>query len=139
MFKKVLLPISSKTKERSLKSVQAAIHIKPDEVLLLHVLDPVPETIGGKDRQQLQKEADDAVGAIFSEYEGLIRDSGIHCSKIVDHGTPANVIVKIAEREKADLIVMFSDGQDSVTDLLLGSCTERVLRNTAVALLVLRK
>ena len=139
MFTKVLLPISTKTKERSLKSVEAAIHVRPEEILLLHVLDPVPETIGGKDRQQLQKDADEAVNSIFSEYETAIRDAGIHCSKIIDHGAPANVIVKIAERENADLIVMFSDGHDSVTDMLLGSCTERVLRNTAIALLVLRK
>ena len=139
MFKKVLLPISTKTKDRSLKAVEAAIHVKPEEIFLLHVLDPVPETIGGKDRLQLQKEADEAVNSIFSEYEGIIQDANIHCNKIVDHGTPANVIVKIAERENVDLIVMFSDGHDSVTDMLLGSCTERVLRNTAIALLVLRK
>ena len=139
MFTKVLLPISTKTKERSLKAVQAAIHVKPEEIILLHVLDPVPETIGGKDRMQLQKEADDAVTNIFAEYEDMVKSANIHCNKIIDRGTPANVIVKIAERENADLIVMFSDGHDSVTDMLLGSCTERVLRNTAIALLVLRK
>lgn len=139
MFKKVLLPISDKTKERSLKAVAEAIDLKPEEIILLHVLDPVPEVIGGKDRQQLQKEADEAVNSLFTEYETKINSANIHCTKIVDRGAPANIIVKIAEREAADLIVMFSDGRDCVTDMLLGSCTERVLRNTAITLLVIRK
>ena len=139
MFKKILLPISSKTKERSLKAVNAAISLRPDEIVLLHVLEPVPEMIGGKDRQQLQKEADDAVKAIFDEYERMVIDANMHCSKVIDSGVPANIIVKVAERESVDLIVMFSDGRDCVTDMLLGSCTERVLRNTAIALLIIRK
>ena len=139
MFKKVLLTISMKTKERSTKAIQAAMHLRPEEIILLHVLDPVPEVIGGKDRQQLQKEADDAVQDIFGEYEATIKAADIHCTKIIDRGTPANIIVKIAEKENVDLIVMFSDGRDCVTDMLLGSCTERVLRNTSIALLIIRK
>ena len=72
MFKKVLLPISDKTKERSLKAVAEAIDLKPEEIILLHVLDPVPEVIGGKDRQQLQKEADEAVNSLFTESKRLL-------------------------------------------------------------------
>lgn len=139
MFKKVLLPISNKTKERSLKAITAAIHLSPEEIILLHVLDPVPEMIGGKDRQQLQQEADVAVQTIFTEYEEIIKKENIHCTKIVDRGAPANIIVKIAEREKVNVIVMFSDGRDCVTDMLLGSCTERVLRNTLTTLLIIRQ
>ena len=139
MFKKILLPISTKTRERSLKAVENAIDLNPDEIVLLHVLEPVPEMIGGSDRQQLQKEADDAVESLYKEYEDKLHAANIHCTKIIDRGVPANIIVKIAERENVDLIVMFSDGRDSVTDLLLGSCTERVLRNTAIALLIIRK
>lgn len=139
MFKKVLLPISVKTKERSMKAVVAALDLSPEEVILLHVLDPVPEMIGGKDRQQLQKEADEAVQTIFTEYETKVKEAGAHCTKVVDRGAPANVIVKVAERENVDVIVMFSDGRDCVTDMLIGSCTERVLRNTLTTLLIIRK
>ncbi|MBO4336056.1 MAG: universal stress protein [Desulfovibrio sp.] len=139
MFKKVLLPISSKTKERSLKAIEAATQLSPEEIILLHVLDPVPEMIGGKDRHLLQQEADDAVQTIFTEYETIIKKSDIHCTKLVDRGAPANIIVKVAEREKVDVIVMFSDGRDCVTDMLLGSCTERVLRNTLTTLLIIRQ
>ena len=139
MFKKVLLPISTKTKERSLKAIDAALDLSPEEILLLHVLEPVPEMIGGKDRQQLQREADEVGKSIFSDYEQKILEKNIHCSLVIDRGVPANVIVQVAERENVDLIVMFSDGRDCVADMLLGSCTERVLRNTSITLLVIRK
>ncbi|MBQ7456634.1 MAG: universal stress protein [Desulfovibrio sp.] len=139
MFDKVLLPISIKTKERSMKAIDAALHLSPKEIILLHVLDPVPEMIGGKDRQQLQHDADEAGQTIFAEYEAIIQKANAHCTKIIDRGVPANVIVKVAEREKVDVIVMFSDGRDCVTDMLLGSCTERVLRNTLTTLLIIRK
>lgn len=139
MFKKVLLPISSKTRERSMKAVDAALALSPDEILLLHVLDPVPEVIGGKDRQQLQHDADEASQVVFAECEARIKKENIHCNKIIDRGVPANIIVKVAEEENVDVIVMFSDGRDSVTDMLLGSCTERVLRNTSTTLLIIRK
>ncbi len=139
MFNKVLLPISTKTKERSMRAIEAALDLSPEEILLLHVLQPVPEMIGGKDRQQLQREADDVGKTIFSDYEEIIQKKNIHCSLILDRGVPANVIVQVAERENVDLIVMFSDGRDCVADMLLGSCTERVLRNTSITLLVIRK
>jgi len=139
MFEKVLLPISTKTKERSMKAVEAALNLSPKEILLLHVLDPVPEMIGGKDRQQLQHDADEAGNSIFSEYEEIILKKNIHCTKVIDRGVPANIIVKVAERENVDIIVMFSDGRDCVADMLLGSCTERVLRNTSTTLLIIRK
>ncbi|MBQ7606864.1 MAG: universal stress protein [Desulfovibrionaceae bacterium] len=139
MFKKVLLPISTKTKERSMKAVEAALDLSPEEIVLLHVLEPIPEMIGGKDRQQLQREADDIGKSIFGDYEDMIKKKNIHCSLILDRGVPANVIVQVAEREDVDLIVMFSDGRDCVADMLLGSCTERVLRNTSITLLIIRK
>lgn len=122
-----------------MKAIEAALKLSPEEIILLHVLDPVPEMIGGKDRHQLQQEADDAVQSIFTEYEEYIQKANVHCLKLVDRGAPANIIVKVAERENVDVIVMFSDGRDCVTDMLLGSCTERVLRNTLTTLLIIRK
>ncbi|MCR5563616.1 MAG: universal stress protein, partial [Desulfovibrio sp.] len=52
---------------------------------------------------------------------------------------PTESIVKTAKEQNADLIVMFTDGRDTVSDMMLGSCTERVLRETDVALLAVRK
>ena len=46
--------------------------------------------------------------------------------------------MRVADEENADLIVMFTDGRDGLGDLLIGSITERVLRNTDTPLLAVR-
>ena len=43
----------------------------------------------------------------------------------MEEGTPAETIVRVADEENADLIVMFTDGRDGLGDLLIGSITER--------------
>ena len=43
---------------------------------------------------------------------------------------PADAILKIAEEEKADLIIMGSRGTGSVKRAVLGSVSESVLRNS---------
>ena len=45
----------------------------------------------------------------------------------------------MAHEEKVDLIVMFTDGRDGLEDMLFGSITERVLRETDIPLLVVRR
>ena len=51
-------------------------------------------------------------------------------------GKPALEILQIAERRRADLIVMSTHGLTGPRKWLLGSTTERVLRDTTTAVLV---
>lgn len=57
---------------------------------------------------------------------------------IVDEGLPADSIHRIAETSGASLIVMGSHGRSGVNRLLLGSVTERVLRETRTPTLIVR-
>jgi len=51
-------------------------------------------------------------------------------------GAPWHHIVKTAEEEKADLVVMSTQGLDSVSDMVFGSNAERVLRHAPCPVLV---
>jgi nucleotide-binding universal stress UspA family protein len=51
-------------------------------------------------------------------------------------GRPWSAIVQAAEQREADLIVMASNGHDSLGDHILGSTTDRVLRHAPCAVLV---
>lgn len=53
----------------------------------------------------------------------------------VEQGAPWERIVAVARQEKADLIVMATDGADSLGERLLGSQTERVIRHAPCAVL----
>ena len=54
-------------------------------------------------------------------------------------GHPGEEISALAEREKADLIVMGSHGHSALHNLVAGSVTSNVLARTRIPLLVLRK
>ena len=68
----------------------------------------------------------------------ILEKDGVSFLTRVEEGTPAETIVRVADEENADLIVMFTDGRDGLGDLLIGSITERVLRNTDTPLLAVR-
>ena len=50
-------------------------------------------------------------------------------------GEPADEIIRAAEREKADLIIMATAGHDGILDALRGSTTDKVLRRSPCPLL----
>ena len=77
---------------------------------------------------------------------GVVDESGtvISCSELpligeVRKGVIADTIVKTAHEEDADLIVMFTDGVQNISELVFGSITQRVLKNTDIDLLSVRK
>ena len=53
-------------------------------------------------------------------------------------GDPTDAIVRIAQEEKADLIVMGSHGHTGLRHLLLGSVAEKVLRHAPCPVLIVR-
>ena len=54
---------------------------------------------------------------------------------VVTEGTPAEQLLKTAQRQHADLIVVGTRGAGNVARMLLGSTAERVLRQTRVPVL----
>jgi universal stress protein A len=56
-------------------------------------------------------------------------------TKIIRYGRAHDEIVKCAEEQKADLIVMGTHGRTGLAHLLVGSVTERVVRTSKVPVL----
>ena len=68
----------------------------------------------------------------------LLMDSGI-VSKRLEKGTPADVILTVAEKEKTDLIVLGSRGLGPVKELLWGSVSHRVVTHAPCPVLVVNR
>ena len=64
--------------------------------------------------------------------------AGIKAIAVVGHGNPAKEIVRIAEEDKVDLIVMATHGHSEVRHVLVGSVTEDVVRNGHAPVLLAR-
>ena len=68
-----------------------------------------------------------------------LRQGGLPARAILRGGDPATLILEIARRERASLIVLGAHGEASTPGLLLGSVADRVVRRASVPLLVVRR
>ena len=84
--------------------------------------------------QQHAERAKDSLERIARQF----RDAGIDVEIEVVAGIPHNELIRMAERSEADLIVMGTHGRGFVAHALLGSTTERVLRNAPCPVFAVR-
>lgn len=70
--------------------------------------------------------------------EATLRDVPVSRRTIVAEGTPAASILRVAESERVDLIVMGTHGRGGIQRLLAGSVAERVVAESTVPVLTVR-
>lgn len=68
-----------------------------------------------------------------------LRQRGMKASYRVQAGVPFEEIVRIAEEERADMIVMWTHGRGGLNRVLLGSIAERVIRLAPCPVLTVRQ
>lgn len=139
MFKKILLPVSGEVDLEKVKmTLNRALQLGGGEIVLLHVTEPISQVLGGQAREEVVKEEAARGFVVLSPIIEMLENAGAAFHTRVVAGTPAETIVQIADEEQADLIVMYTDGRDNLGDMMFGSITERVLRDTNVNLLAVR-
>ena len=139
MYKTVLIPVSGKNGlARAKTTLTHARRLSCEEIVLLHIFDPLPLIVGGEAHAELLAEQKAKGQTLLNTVMADSELAGKHVRCRVDEGTTAETIIRVAHEENADLIIMYTDGRDGLQDMLLGSVTERVLRNTDTALLAIR-
>jgi nucleotide-binding universal stress UspA family protein len=156
MYKKILYPTDfSETAELALNQVKAFRTLKAEEVILLHVIDERDikkrdifslllgvaglnksvEEFENELKNKLIEEAKSKIESIKKELE----DVGYKVKEVIVVGIPHEEIVKIAEDEGADIIIMGSHGKSNLRDILLGSVTENVIKKSNKPVLVVKR
>ena len=120
---------------------------KITEVIVVAVVSPLaavpfenelterPPTSGGDPSAiNFTAEAEGATSAIMAEFSGW----GPAVSRRLRSGSPAPEIVKVAEDEHADLIVVASGAKGLTPTILLGSTAQRVQHSAPCPVLVAR-
>jgi nucleotide-binding universal stress UspA family protein len=103
------------------------------QVILLHVITPMPTMPGAGAPtgfhippvlKEMEVKATEELERVKAEKLSKSSDT----RAMVVYGKPAHEIVRIAEEEKADMIVIATHGQSGWKRLISGSVTERVIR-----------
>ena len=142
MYKKILAPLDgSGFSECSLEHVRTvAIGCQVPEVVLLMVVEPIKtiayaETSGdwvAEKEKHNQAEAEKYLSELAENLEG----EGVVVQAAVIHGNPAEEILDYAKNNQVGLIVMSTHGRSGISRWAFGSVTDRVLRHSAVPVLI---
>ena len=142
MTKSILVPLDGSP--QSEKALSFAIEeFSNAKLVLLHVIDPVESGYesrfnlpgGGEEWYEDQQEE---TKALFAEASEQADGAGVSVETVTEIGRPANVIVRYAEGDDIDGIVMGSHGRSGVSRILLGSVAEVVVRRSPVPVTVVR-
>ena len=145
MFKHILCPTD--LKERSDMALKKAVQIAHQFGSKITLLNVHEEFMDKEEREMLRvsvnkmKEKFSRI-ALDSKEEMKAEIHRLHADDIeVDYllhdGKPENVIVKIAKQLGPDLIVICTDGRDSIKDFVTGTITEHVINHVSCPVLVI--
>ena len=145
MFKHILCPTD--LKNRSDMAVKKAIQIAHQFGSKITLLNVHEEFMDKEEREMLRV----SVNKMKEKYKHVALDSKeemkavihqLHADDIeVDYllhgGKPEHVIVEVAKQLGPDLIVMCTDGRNSIMDFVVGTITEHVIKASVCPVLVI--
>jgi len=145
MFKHVLLPTDGSSLSQAAiqkgvlfaKRMQAkitGISVMPEQKYYLYQTDITVQV-----KEETAKQHKKQAGENLSFIEKAAKDADVPCETICetsDH--PYEAIIRVAEKNACDLIMMASHGRRGVKGLLLGSETQKVLTHSKIPVLVYR-
>lgn len=139
MIRKILVPTDfSKLSMVALEYAEILLELQTPEIYLLHVLDK--STIRKEEKKKkgseknfaaIEKVAMKQLSAIAGQY---FTETNV-ITMALRKGDPSREIVKLAQEEKIDLIIISTHGRTGIAHVLMGSVAEKVVRYSPVPVL----
>jgi nucleotide-binding universal stress UspA family protein len=139
MFNKILAAIDgSPSSEKVLATaVDLAAHYQA-ELIALSVAE-MPEVVAMVDEvDELRRSADEYYREIGEGAVGYARSRGVKLRHIVVRGHAADEIIRFAETEAVDLMVLGRQGHSRVARFFLGSTTDRVSEHCHCTVMIVK-
>jgi nucleotide-binding universal stress UspA family protein len=141
MYKRILIALDgSALAEQALSHAVAQAERFGAELILLRVLEPFPQA-GILWQDDVSRAEKQAIGQAQDYLEGIsntIRDKGLAVKHAVIQGQPGLAVVRFAETNEVDLIVICTRGRSGPSRWLMGSVADRVVRGATVPVLLVR-
>jgi nucleotide-binding universal stress UspA family protein len=139
MIKKILVPTDfSKLSMVALEYAEILLELQTPKIYLLHVLDKstMRKEAKGKKRTDknfaaIEKVAMKQLSTIAGQY---FTETHV-VTMALRKGDPSREIVKLAQEEKVDLIIISTHGRTGIAHVLMGSVAERVVRYSPIPVL----
>ncbi len=139
MFKNIIIAVDgSEYGNRALKYAKNLADRYEATPRIVHVFPHTSDLLGYEDFEILFSRRKSAGQAILDEVRQQLGDVSIDVKEELPEGPEAAAILDVAEKSKADLIVMGTRGLGSVKGLLLGSVSNKVMHYASCPVMVVR-
>jgi nucleotide-binding universal stress UspA family protein len=141
MFDKILLPLDGSTlAEQAIPYAIAQAEHFGAEIILLRAVEPLRGAAGATSRaiESVERRLEDLAGEYLEGVAGGIAARGIEVSESVVRGRPHEEIVRFAEINQVDLIVISHHGQSGLSRWLMGTVADHVSRGATVPVLLIQ-
>ena len=143
-FRKILLPVDgSVNSEQTIEYALRIAETEKAELIILNVIDSkrftsLPdESFENPDEVTAESEGERIINRVKKLIEEKADDDcNIKISTIAVEGNPAETILKTATIKEADMIVIATSGKHMINRFLLGSVTEKIIRQSKIPILV---
>ena len=153
MYKKILLPTDGSENSKRANKHALWIADKSDaNIVIMYVIEPhFPELATGLPLSTLPTPNEQFYEEIRNEGKQIIENfkqdlEDVQCKgickntnlkTIIIEGKPSNEIVNVLNKENIDLVVMGASGRHGLDRFVIGSVTERVVRNAKKPVMVI--
>jgi nucleotide-binding universal stress UspA family protein len=141
MYQRILLPLDgSEMAEQALPHAVALAEHFGAELVLLRILEPFPPVRGmsAADLAAIRQQTNEWTQEYLDRLTADLRDRAIVIETAIVEGNPGVVVTQYAEANRMDLIVMCSRGRSGLSRWLMGSVADRVMRGSAVPVLLVK-
>ena len=145
MFKRILVPIDGSGNARQALDTACQMAARDEaKLILLHVV--AKRSVPPELQQFAEVEHLDKTSLPHALGERIVEAAAAHAMEVgvdsvvplIKEGDPAGVILRTAEEEASDLIIMGSRGLGTVKELLLGSVSHKVTQMAPCACMTVR-
>lgn len=151
---KVLIAVDGTKNSTAVVSTYYNLVKKPDSVILLHVeklqgRSLMADMLGDAEMSTLKESLegteykaslDEKANKILDYYRRNLEDSGsVNISTVIRAGHPCDEILKVAEEENVDLILIGNSARKGFNRLISGSVAKEVQKHTKVPVLVAKR
>ncbi len=138
MYRKILVALENSRADASLlPHIEQMAELLHSELLLVHVADGW--VARHYDKLKLTESDEMKEDRKYLEATAArLREDGVKVSVHLALGDPPTEILKVAEKEKCDLIAMTTHGHRLIGDLIYGSTIHQVRHKTTIPILLVR-
>ena len=142
-MKKILVAVDFS--QGSIEALRQAVklgEVFKAKLLLLHVLHDPADAPGfyasRKAGRKVLRNMEEAASSMMSEFVGKHLKNAENFEVRIVPGLSAEQIVRVADKEESDLVVLGTNGHSGLKRLMIGSVTDRVLRACKCPVLAVR-